>query len=486
MEYDFDKSQLITDVSKVLKHSQGFGDRVRFDGVPDIIDKWFENKKFFMDHMDGKLIYQLEDPVSFELDENAKEQKFDSFITLVDEHYENWQLCNFLRFVGADDFYNNKTTDEYVKSSWGEPTITIPANFKVVKAFKFFESDENILKQLQSEASRIIQENIISGYLCFSVHPLDYLSVSENVHNWRSCHALDGDYRSGNLNYMVDSSTVVCYLKAERDAILPHFPEDVMWNSKKWRVLLFFSNDDTLMFAGRQYPFTADKGIDIIKRIILPKLHLGSWTDWTRTIIREYYDDENRKTFAFKPMFPVGNILKPLDEVVKDAPNSFQFNDLIHSSVYSPVWTYRKQNSLYGINYTTGCSDKNTTVVVGAECPCPVCGRGVVEYPSIPLCRDCADQYSYDEAGEYYECEICGSMSWYDDMSLLDFSDMRVCQNCYETETVACQECGTRDLPNQVKYRKGADNRCLCPYCWDNSYAKQLKENSSTPSHIFF
>lgn len=484
MEYDFDKEQLISDISKVLKYSQGFSDKVTFGGVPAIVDKWFENKKFFIDHMDGKLIYQLENPVSFELDENAKEQKFDNFISLVEEHYDNWQLANFLRFVGPDDFYNNKTTNEYTKS-WGEKAI-IPPNFKVVKAFKFFETDENVLKQLQSEASRIIQENIISGYLCFSVHPLDYLSVSENIHNWRSCHALDGDYRSGNLNYMVDKSTVVCYLKAEREAILPHFPEDVMWNSKKWRVLLFFSNDDTLMFAGRQYPFTADKGIDLIKRDILPKLRLGSWTEWTRTIIREYYDDECRKNFVFKPMMPIADTLKSFSDVVKDAPNSFQFDDLLRSTVYSPVWTYRKQSAAYPSTYT-GCTDKNTSLVVGAECPCPVCGQDIIGYPSIPLCRNCAGKYSYDEAGEYEECQVCGSMAWYDDMYTLEFSELRVCAECYEKETVACQECFTRDMPYEVKYRKGTDNRCLCPYCWENSQIQHLQEEENkTPSHLFF
>ena len=28
----------------------------------------------------------------------------------------------------------------------------------------------------------------------------DYLSLSENAFNWRSCHALDGEYRAGNLS----------------------------------------------------------------------------------------------------------------------------------------------------------------------------------------------------------------------------------------------------------------------------------------------
>lgn len=84
----------------------------------------------------------------------------------------------------------------------------------------------------------LIQEDKVTGILCLSIHPLDYLSLSENTYNWRSCHALDGEYRAGNLSYMMDNTTVVCYLKGEDEAELPHFPAEVKWNSKKWRMLL--------------------------------------------------------------------------------------------------------------------------------------------------------------------------------------------------------------------------------------------------------
>ena len=73
------------------------------------------------------------------------------------------------------------------------------------------------------------------------MHPLDYLSLSENTYNWRSCHSLDGEYRAGNLSYMMDKSTVICYLKSNDDVILSNFGPEVKWNSKKWRVLLYFS-----------------------------------------------------------------------------------------------------------------------------------------------------------------------------------------------------------------------------------------------------
>ena len=91
----------------------------------------------------------------------------------------------------------------------------------------------------------------MSGDFCISIHPLDFLTSSVNTYNWRSCHALDGEYRAGNLSYMVDKSTIICYLKGANNAKLPMFPDDVPWNSKKWRVLIYVSDYWDLLFAGR-------------------------------------------------------------------------------------------------------------------------------------------------------------------------------------------------------------------------------------------
>ena len=463
MEYHFDINELEDSVAKVLRYSQSFDDN-NLDGIPIILKDWFNNKKFFIDHMDGRLIYQFDQPVSFELDESAKREKLEHFAEDVDSHYNNWPLRQFLDSLRIDDFYNNRTSIEYTIGV--DEDIVIPKNFKVVKAFKFFEKNAEILKQLQSEASRIIQENVVSGYLCFSVHPLDYLSLSENVHNWRSCHALDGEYRSGNLNYMVDPTTVICYLRAEKQAVLPHFPEDVLWNSKKWRVLLFFSNDDTMVFAGRQYPFSAEHGIELIREQLLPTLKLGNWTKWNDTFITSSTDRRSNTSFYFQKMIPVGNTLKNFSSIVKDGPDTHHFNDLIRSSVYSPIWSYRKR-----VNYWdpegTGCSDAHTEVVVGRYCSCPVCGLGVVAYTDSMACPSCANKYGFDDS-DYYECEMCGSMTFCDDMYDLEYSGLRVCPDCYQRETVRCQECGIHDLPDTIKYHDG-DSRCLCPGCWEDS-----------------
>ena len=176
----------------------------------------------------------------------------------------------------------------------------------------------------------MIQENSITGTLCFSVHPLDYLSISENTYNWASCHSLDGDYRAGNLSYMLDSSTIVCYLRGANNVKLPLFPDDVPWNSKKWRVLLFFSDKQDIIFAGRQYPFTSNNGLDEVRKNLLPFLKLSkreSYCDWTDPVIKSIPDSYGHDYDLLNPYILIrGSMYNLYDEI--DKPNPINYYGL--------------------------------------------------------------------------------------------------------------------------------------------------------------
>ena len=225
-----------------------------------LFDLWADAKRDIIEAFGGKYIYEFPEKVTFELTEDAKNDRIQNFINyLWDLGYD--ELGRFLDYQ-RDGFYKNGVVEEYKLSDTKGTIIT--KGTKLVKAFKYFIKNEAVLNELQSKASQIIQENKVEGTMCLSVHPLDYLSISENTYNWRSCHALDGEYRAGNLSYMMDSSTIVCYLKGDNEVKLPHFPDDVLWNSKKWRVLLYLSNDWKMIFAGKQYPFTTESGMQIL------------------------------------------------------------------------------------------------------------------------------------------------------------------------------------------------------------------------------
>lgn len=470
MKYNFDIDELKCQVAEVIKESQNFYNLNIT--ANSIIDNWLEAKKFFIEKLDGNLVYESDEIVNFHLDEDSRLDRLHKFADLVCVHYQNESLSEFLFSLDINDFYKNKTSKEY--NCFYD--IKIPKNYKVIKAFKFFINDPKILEDVQNEASRLIQEDVVSGHLCFSVHPLDFLSASENVHNWRSCHALDGEYRSGNLNYLMDSATVICYLKGEKLVKLPHFPESVPWNSKKWRTWFFFSNDKSMLFAGRQYPFASDTGIDYVKDVILPKIGLGDWGPYIQKKVTKMVDKRSGTRFSFVPMLPIGNTLKPLRQLVQNGKYTYMYNDILSSNCYDPLYAYAKEDfdDIWWSSPTGKTNDK-TSFVIGEKCVCPICNSENIAFNDIMACHGCMDAYQLGDNDDYCVCDICGTSVYQDDIISLDLSDMYVCPECYRRETYTCQSCGVTDLPDMIKYYHGL---YLCPDC--------ISAENSKPHRIFF
>ena len=249
------------DFAKVIKYSQGFEPA----NIDALFDKWLDAKRDIIEAWGGNFIIEVPETVQFELSPEEKKSRLNQFMDMIAEVYDNNELVFFLENV-EEDFFSNHLSKDY---NFGKDK-KIPKGTKIIRAFKYFEKDPRVLEDLQNQASMIIQEDKISGMLCFSVHPLDFISSSENTYHWRSCHALDGDYRAGNLSYMMDESTVICYLRNGSEyKKLPNFPEDVMWNSKKWRMLLFLSDGWDALFAGRQYPFFSPTALELVQQHFL-------------------------------------------------------------------------------------------------------------------------------------------------------------------------------------------------------------------------
>ena len=283
----------------------------------------------------GGPVWEYPFPVTFHISQDSKERRLENLIQYISNEYGYEKLCNFI-LNNKESFYQNEVTHSYEYKD-----KKIPKGAKLIKSFKNFVDGKNALTDIQSRASQLIQEDTVTGTLCFSVHPLDYLSSSENTYNWRSCHALDGEYCAGNLSYMIDKSTIICYLKGANNVKLPMFPEDVPWNSKKWRVLIYVSDYWDLLFAGRQYPFNSDYGMEIVRKELLTRLKKEPWSycDWTDPIIDEIPDSYNHQYDLNETHIMMRGNLYKMSEVVIDNPGSTHFNDVLRSNVYRPHYT---------------------------------------------------------------------------------------------------------------------------------------------------
>ena len=416
---------------EVIKYSQHIED----PNVEYLFREWSANKEKFI-NLFGGLIYEWPQPVEFTLDEHQKRNRAMEFADIVADSFNNSDLAGFID-DNIDTFFENKVSNDNYNG--------IPKGMKLLKAFKYFEDNKCVLRNIQDMASQIIQEDKIKGTLCFSVHPLDFLSSSENTYNWRSCHSLDGEFRAGNLSYMVDDCTFMIYLKGADNQTLYNFGS-VKWNSKKWRMLVHAN--EAIMFAGRQYPFSSKSGIDmalnVYNNLIAKKSSSGDdpywyyfnrYSPWTN----EYIDKFGIYQTSLDSKYIIYNYrLADFYKVVKKGNNALNFNDVLESSCYTyPYYSIQDPYCYNGVEYLL-----NHPLTIGGEVPCLHCGDEVILNPETMRCDDCELKYGIEENDVYGTCDCCGARIYIDDANVVNNGNDYVCDSCYDKYCFTCDCCG--------------------------------------------
>ena len=463
------------DFIEVIKYSQ---EGIREPQVDALFDQWYNAKADYINRWKD-YIYEC-GKVSFALDKESQRMNFNDFLYHLDRKYLGVNdLLDFLRNQGFESFYDNTLkTSCHLKNG-----VVIPAGSKIIRAFKYFIASDSLLRTLQDEASMVIQKNKLEGTLCFSVHPLDFLSSSENTYNWRSCHSLDGEYRAGNLSYMVDSSTVICYIKSDEDVKLPNFPEHVKWNNKKWRMLLFSNPTCTLLFAGRQYPFSSMEALEIVKEKYLTSLiyrgyneeiamrSVKAWSAWHNDFATpqiSYANGEDCEDHYVTPYryYFINNGIYDRRKIIKDVKGSLHFNDLLRSSVYEPYFCFLKTPY-----------DEGMKIKIGGPVKCLCCGEENICTNDTMMCEECELKYGESEDDMFCYCELCGTRILSED-SLWCHDIGPVCQYCADEYCVTCAECGDRIHIESANTTPDAD-AYYCDYCIDDAideYNRRMEE----------
>lgn len=433
--------QIQEQFNKIITYSQD----IEEPQTDELFDKWFKAKTRFIKAFDNKLIYEYPTKVSFQLSETEKHKALRHFLDRLIIDYNAIELATFIA-EQQDGFFKNITIKPYITDN----KVTIKEGFKLVKAFKYFISDPKILTDIQNSASRVIQEDKIEGRLCFSVHPLDFLSVSENSFKWRSCHALDGEYRAGNLSYMMDECTFICYLKADSNYKLPNFPDDILWNSKKWRVLFYLSQDENMLFAGKQYPFSSDSGMNFI----LDTFFKNEWSKWTDYKIRNIdYNDDLHISYE-EPCIPLFDSIKCVSDFVVDIPGSKHFNDVLHSSCYDPIYIFKTRENWYG-KKTIKANSYSTIFNIGGFTKCLRCGKEeTLEASDSMMCYDCEIQYGKRNTRSYVNCKDCGQRIHIEEafLSPEEEEEEYYCHHCFHKEYFICDICNETFSKDNLGY----------------------------------
>ena len=449
----------ITNIKKqfirVIQHSQ----RIDEPKVDKLFDKWLDAKRDIIEAWGGKYIIEVPDPICFELEKDEKRSRLNEFINVVYDRYDNEELAEFLEWASIDEIFHNKLERDFYLG--GDKKI--PAGTKIIRAFKYFESNEQILRELQDRLSMILQEDKIVGKLCFSVHPLDFLSASENNYHWRSCHALDGDYRAGNLSYMLDRSTIMCYLKKPGELVqLPNFPEDVLWNSKKWRMWVFLSDRWDALFAGRQYPFFSRSALDLVQKNLLFSLKKNTihWSDWHDDYIASFKRKEDNSYGSESDLdgrhISMNYNIYKMRDLVSDCEDPLHFNDLLESSCYIPYYCWDK---------TSGRKKPSIHFTIGHSVPCLCCdGKHSIYRSNSVMCDPCELTFG-EGSNEYFAyCDHCDTRQIRDSLMWIESADQLICKDCYTNLVRQCEKCGYAWFETDLIFDREIE-QWICPWC---------------------
>lgn len=155
-----------------------------------------------------------------------------------DEYYFLLRLvdCDAL----TDNSINNIPRNTTITFHNGK-TLKLTPGEKVMKALgkavKMMDIDEQVFEEFRLKHSLFLNQKKLKGTLCLSIHPMDYITMSDNENGWSSCMSWrhNGEYRMGTVEMMNSPCVVVAYLKSDNEHLEV---DDYRWNSKLWRTLI--------------------------------------------------------------------------------------------------------------------------------------------------------------------------------------------------------------------------------------------------------
>lgn len=274
-------------------------------------------------------------------------------------------------------------------------------NMKIMKIMKWVAKVLNCEKDFEEfriKHSQILNQKKIKGNLCLSIHPLDYITMSDNACGWSSCmrwysdEDTDcGEYRRGTLEMMNSSKCVVAYIESDQKYKWGN-EEHQKWNSKKWRELFYV--DDEFIISNTSYPyenrFLEKKAFNMLRQIAHQNLNLNF--------------SEEPEYFSLRE--PISN----KDLIIRYITMRIMYND------------FGRSDHKIMVEKNAKCGER----ILSMEAPvyCLNCGMEILNSGKEVICNDCEGTV---------ECFYCGEKISLSD-ALYDDDGNPCCDYCYDEE----------------------------------------------------
>lgn len=405
-------------------------------GVKANLDAWRQNK--------GALITLLRNhpnwnerelAIVFDLSEGreidrdvVEESKFGltelaNELTMTQEQRENFEAA--LNAATAE--YSKTPTASYIETIKERGGIKCAVGQKasriINKLCQKFEVDRHerynsVFARLADSLNPIVIQK--TGVL--SVHPCDFLEMSNKDNEWSSCHSLrGGSYQSGCLSYMTDSTSMIFITVDE------NVHSDFHKAPRLAREIFCYS--DHVLLQSRLYPSDDD----------------GQ---------RQLYRGLVQKTIADCLSAPnLWGIQKQQDQI----------NEYIATEERSHH--YRDYNYGYGILCLLKGVEEHGIINIGSRSICVCCGEPVPRHDvikcncaSMVVCQDCGETVpagnaryidgAYHCNGCLHICADCGHAIHGTMFPAFDSQGhpIEICGHCYEARLAPCQNCSVRTI----------------------------------------
>jgi hypothetical protein len=161
--------------------------------------------------------------------------------------------------------------------------------------------------------------------------------MSESRSGWRSSHALDGEYRTGTLAYLMDVPTAIAYIttsKYESTAHVKGKETKIDFDNKMWRQVILFSDQDSAeqyAIQSRQYPNTSTNNSNAIAQLV-------------RNALSTTVESGNLFAEDFAPFITERVEVDAISEIVHDKDSEhLWYNDITHGAFGSARLTFSSQ-----------------------------------------------------------------------------------------------------------------------------------------------
>lgn len=401
------------------------------------------------------MMRDLENKLFYHCDNSKAEAFRKNYVNYVNCHFSDWdereKLWSFVdnSYILANNRWDGEDFVVPAAATITGREIHVFKNCKAIKmlgklAEAFGVSDG--YEEYRQIHSQILNQKKITGTLCLSIHPMDYITMSDNDCGWHSCMRWmeeAGDYRIGTIEMMNSPYVVVAYLESDTPMYICY---NNYWNSKKWRQLYIVNKD--IILGNRQYPYVNDElqgaAINWLRDLAMADSDFGPYEENTTEIYNTNY-----------------NTVCGGNRVYFNIYTSMMYNDVYDNRLaYLNPWIAKYIR--YELNFS-------------GPAVCTACGE-VIECDEVEThlvrclkcdggwrCAYCGDTHHGDN---YYEVDGCYYCDW-----------------CYHHELDACSVCDEKltDARHIYLYLPKSQND-NANYLQDSYYVNLCEECFNNPS----